>query len=154
MFFEVLELSRICSLQLDNKDNRPQVPKLSGQTQFTSWCQRSGDSKHLVTQVPFRTGQAEASSTVILVKEHSGSSLPSAPLSSATWLQRDSLYIVSGGKKKNKLRKNNVNKVRYPSLLGILGMDSLRNLLAATIPRRNQTVNSVTIWRDGSWWSL
>jgi len=49
----------------------------------------------LITQVQFRTGQAEALLTTITAREHLDGISPSAPLCSAKWMQRPSLQTVS-----------------------------------------------------------
>lgn len=63
----------------------------------------------------------------------------SAPLFCAKWLQRTNL-CAPPGKKKEELRNSyhfNINKARYPSLVG---MGFLSSLLAATVLVRNHTI--------------
>jgi len=53
-------------------------------------------------------------------------------------------------KKKKEVRKNelfNVNKAKCPSQGG---MDSLNTFLTDTLLRRNETVNNLPVWTDGS----
>lgn len=77
-------------------------------------------------QVPFRTGQAETSSAVILVKERFRQQLPlCSPVVCQVIAESQPIDCFSRKKKKKKLRKYNVNKIRYPSLLGILETGSM-----------------------------
>lgn len=106
-------------------------------------------SKRTILRVQFRTGQTETLLTMITAKERSDSMSLSAPLFSAEWLWRSSLYTASGEKKERGEENNdfNVNKARYPTLGG---MGSSSALLTATVLRRNCGVNRVAIWREAS----
>ena len=54
-----------------------------------------GDSDCVITQVEFSTGLIKALLIMIIVREHSDSISPSAPLLFPKWLQRPKLYTVS-----------------------------------------------------------
>lgn len=123
----MLELSRIYFLQLDTKDNRPHVPKLTGQTNtvhlFVSeirWlqvCSNAGtiqdrSGRNIISCDPSeRTFQTAAS--------------PLLPCCLPSDCREPAYRLFQQKKKKKKLRKYNVNKIRYPSLLGILETGSM-----------------------------
>lgn len=72
------------------------------QDKYVDVCQRSVNSKCIITQVQYRTGRTEALLTMIIVREHLDSISPSAALMSPKRLQRSSLPIVSGKKTQTK----------------------------------------------------
>jgi len=102
--------------------------------------------------VQFRTGSTEA---LLSHYEHRERALPPCspvPCQGST----DTLPVYcfgGGGGGRGVINPNHfgVNKARYPPLGG---MDSLSSLLTATVLRRNQAEDNMTIWREGSPWRL
>lgn len=74
--------------------------------------------KCVIMVVQFRTGQTEALLTLIVVREHSDSISPSAPLCSVNWLQRHNQYTCSGKRKKEVGNNNHfdVTRAKCPPL--------------------------------------
>lgn len=110
----------------------------------------SGSSKRVIMQVRFRTSQAEALLTLIIVREHWDSIAPLLPCSLPSD-PRDPTYIQFQKKGRGEKPQSFQRQQSQVSTPG--GTDSLSSLLTATLLRRNQTVNNVTIQRYGSWWS-
>lgn len=124
---------------------------ICGQVEHSRVCSHvrgvgeSGNSKSIITQVQFRTGQTEALLTVSIVRGHADIASPSVPLFSAKWLHRLNLYTVS--EKWREVRKNNhfnVTKTRRDGVIKQL----------ANCHNTRESNNNMTIWRHSSWWSL
>lgn len=102
----------------------------------------SGFSKCTTTQVQFRTGQIEALVTMIIVRECPASTSSSATLSFPSD-GRHRLYCF-------KKKKTGEEKLFQCLKKDIHFWDGW--IYKVAIPRRNQAVNNMMVWRDGSWW--